>query len=505
VRRTAVVVLAIGLLWWAPGPAAQGTGPLVLVTPDGRRQVPTTIRGDQELIALGDVASLFQVAVGENPFVGGVTVTYRDRTIVLTPDQSMASVDGQIVALPSAPVRSGQQWLVPVEFLPRALGRIYDRPIELRRASRLLIVGDVRVPRVTARVDTSGATTRAIIEISPPAQVTAAGDTTRIDLRIESDALDLALPSTGGGLIQGFRPGDQPNTVSLMLGPGAGAARWAPSTTADMTRVTIEIDPAVGAPLAEAPPAAAPGEAPAAPAEESPDPFARRRAAIETIVIDPGHGGEDRGARGPGGVLEKDVTLAIARQLRTALETQLGVRVVLTRNDDRAVALDERAAVANNSKADLFLSLHANAALSTAVAGAEVIYVQLDREGEAAGREAAASAVALPVVGGGTRVIDVVRWDLAQARYVDSSAVLATLLEEELGRRITMGPRPLQRAPLRVLASANMPAALIELAYLSNPGQERLAMSADYQHQIAQAILAAVVRFRDHLEERRTE
>ena len=79
---------------------------------------------------------------------------------------------------------------------------------------------------------------------------------------------------------------------------------------------------------------------------------------IKTIVIDPGHGGEEHGAHGPEGALEKDITLGVARRLKGAIEQQLGIRVVLTRTADQTVRLDERAAIANNNKADLFISLH---------------------------------------------------------------------------------------------------------------------------------------------------
>ena len=89
-------------------------------------------------------------------------------------------------------------------------------------------------------------------------------------------------------------------------------------------------------------------------------------------MIDPGHGGDDVGARGARGAQEKTVTLEVARRLRTLIEMRLGIRVVLTRDEDRTISLDERAAIANNSKADLFLSLHLNAAPAGSVAGAEV-------------------------------------------------------------------------------------------------------------------------------------
>ena len=126
----------------------------------------------RELIALDDVAAFFQVTVREDALAGGFTVSYRGKTIVASADQPMASVDGRIVTLPSPVVRSGRRWLVPVEFLPRALGPIYDQRIDLRRPARLLIVGDLRVPRVAARIDAAGPPTRATIVITPATPVT---------------------------------------------------------------------------------------------------------------------------------------------------------------------------------------------------------------------------------------------------------------------------------------------------------------------------------------------
>src|SRR3977135_3344768 len=100
------------------------------------------------------------------------------------------------------------------------------------------------------------------------------------------------------------------------------------------------------------------------------------------MVIDAGHGGDDAGVHGAKGALEKQIALDVARRLRMLIETRLGVRAVMTRDDDHALTPDERDAVANNSKADLFLSIHVNGAVSPSVAGAEVYYLRLDREGE---------------------------------------------------------------------------------------------------------------------------
>ena len=179
----------------------------------------------------------------------------------------------------------------------------------------------------------------------------------------------------------------------------------------------------------------------------------------------------------------------------------MGVRVVLTRDDDRAVPLDARAAIANSSKANLFLSLHVNASLASSLTGAEVYHLQLDREGEEARRQAEADAVSLPVLGGRTRQLDLIRWDLAQARHVDESARLASLLAEELGKQVRMSPRGVQKAPLRVLEGADTPAALIEMLYVSNADQEKAATTDDFKNTLAQALYAAIARFRGFSED----
>ena len=124
----------------------QGTASLSLLTRDARRTIPLSIVSDQEFVALDELASVFQLAIREES--GAVTVSYKGRTIILTPDQTIASVAGRMISLPARPTRAGGRLLVPVDFINRAIAPIHDSRIELRRASRLLIVGDLRVPRV---------------------------------------------------------------------------------------------------------------------------------------------------------------------------------------------------------------------------------------------------------------------------------------------------------------------------------------------------------------------
>jgi N-acetylmuramoyl-L-alanine amidase len=493
----ALLCVAFATPQWAQDTAAPA--PLTLVSKDGRRTIPTIVSNGREMIALDDVASLFHVAVREDSLAGGFTMTYRGKTIVASADQPMASVDGRIVTLPSPITRAGRRWLVPIEFLPRALGPIYDQRVDLRRAARLLLVGDVRVPRVSARVDAPGPPTRAAIVITPATPVTVSNEAGRLVLRVEADALEPVFPVTATGLIDGVRIGDQPNVVVVALSRQAGVPRTTMAAADNATRVAIEV-PFVE-PRNPTPDPKLPTTDPRLPTSElTRPPGLESRPALQTLAIDPGHGGEEIGVRGTTGLEEKTLTLDVARRLRGLVERGLGLRVILTREDDRLIGIDERAAAANNGKADLLLSLHANGALSGSPSGAEIYYERLDRDGEAV-RLSSASAVSLPVISGGTRSIEVVPWDLAQANHVEASAMLASVLEQELRRRVPMGQRPIQQGPMRLLSAANMPAVLVEMAYLTNSAQAKAAAGEEFKNAVAQALYNAIVRFRGYLEE----
>jgi N-acetylmuramoyl-L-alanine amidase len=500
-RTAALSVIAVVLVLVC-GPSAQGTAPaspLTLVTREGRRAVASTILNGQEFIGLDDLAALFTLTVREDALAGGVTVTYKGRTAVASTDQPMASINGRVVTLPAPIARAGRRLLVPLDFIPRAIAPIYDLPIELRRASRLLIVGNVRVPRVAIRLEAAGPPTRLTIDVVPPLVVSPASDAGRVLVRVDADGLDIATTPAGAGLIDQIRAGDPTITVAIALNARAGMPRISTVTTNESARVLVEVPLAAQQETAAPPPA--PPTAPVPAPAETPAPLlGTRTARLQTMVVDAGHGGEDNGARGPKGTLEKQITLEAARKLKTIVESRLGVRVVMTRDEDRAISLDERDAIANNSKADLFLSIHANSSPSPSVKGTEVYYLRLDRAGEEARRNAAATELILPVVGGITRPIDIIPWDLAQASHVDASSRFASMLEEELEKRVPAGPRPLQQAPMRVLSGANMPAALVEMAYLTNGEQEQRLKSADFQGAVVEAIYGAVVRFKSSLE-----
>ena len=454
-RRTALFLL----LFSAPL-LSQQTSLTVLAKDNtgtvARRVIPTTTVGDQEYVALDDLAAMFQLTVREDA-IGGLTVAHKGKTILLTPGQPLASVSGRVVSLPAPPVRTAaRRWLVPVDFIGRALSLVYDARLTLRRPSRLVIVGDLRVPRVQVRYDAVGAGGRLTIDATPRAAGTASQDGDQLTMKFDADAIDVsnasstAAPLPGAaaqGLIQSLRVADSV-TLAFTIGPRFGAFKIASQSSDTSMRQTIDIAPGAPAQASDSTPAPAPAPFPVpAPDLSALSPSAAPVSSIHTIAIDAGHGGDDDGARGADGTKEKDVTLAVARKLKAALETKLGVRVLLTREDDRTVTLDDRTAVANNGKADLFISLHANASWRPTLAGATISTALFEHQAEQAARALAPELV--PAFGGATRDIEFVPWDIAQIPHLEQSATLARVIADAFHDHVPLAMKPIDAAPLR--------------------------------------------------------
>ena len=487
---SAAVVL-FGITADRAGGQAANQATLTVLAKEGRRALPLTIVNDQELVFLDDLASAFQLMIREES-LGTFTVAYKGKTILLTPDQPLVSIAGRLVSLPAPPTRAGRRWLVPVEFINRALGLVYDARLELRKPSRLLIVGDLRVPRVTVRFEGADPA-RLTLDATPRTNSTVSQEANALTIRFEADMLDASVPPIQPGpILQSVRV-QEPATLVVDLGPRFVAFRASTQPLETATRLTIDLL-SVQTQAPTAPP-------PVAATEVVPPPdlsALSQPAGVRTIAIDPGHGGDDEGVKGAGGTKEKDLVLTVARQLKAAIEGRLGIRVLLTREEDRNIALDGRAAIANNNKADLFISLHANASFRKTTTGASILYASFDREGEQAAR-ASLGSERLPTFGGGLREVDLVFWDLAQISHIPRSTELANILEAQFRDRIPLSPHPVDRAPLDVLESANMPAVLIEMGYLTNDEQEARMAGAEFQNTLVQAVFDAVLKFRDTL------
>jgi N-acetylmuramoyl-L-alanine amidase len=215
---------------------------------------------------------------------------------------------------------------------------------------------------------------------------------------------------------------------------------------------------------------------------------------IETICIDPGHGGSDLGAVGRSKLMEKDITLKVSRKLKKLIESKLGLRVITTRDKDVEVSLDSRAAMANNQKAQIFVSIHVNSSFRESARGPETYYVSLkatDQEAfKLAEKENSSFGEALKIAENDD--LKMILWNMAQTEYIKESSKLASFIQSELNILMHTKNRGVKQAPFRVLMRAGMPAVLIEIAFISNFYEEKSLMDDSFLDKVANAIYTGI-------------
>lgn len=224
---------------------------------------------------------------------------------------------------------------------------------------------------------------------------------------------------------------------------------------------------------------------------------------IRKVVVDPGHGGKDPGAVGPTGLKEKDVNLEIGLWLKTILE-DMGLLVVMTRQDDTFIPLSERTALANREAADIFISVHCNAAprkkrARATMRGSETYFLSLAKTDEARATAAMEnSAIQFEQPEGQAKNLDEIQlilWDIVQNQFLTESADLAEYVQEALGASLPVPSRGVNQAGFYVLNGAYMPAVLVECAFISHRDEEKLLKQSATRRKIAQAIAQGLVNF----------
>jgi N-acetylmuramoyl-L-alanine amidase len=221
---------------------------------------------------------------------------------------------------------------------------------------------------------------------------------------------------------------------------------------------------------------------------------------IGRIVIDPGHGGHDTGTIGPNGLQEKDLVLEVGRRLGKLLETRLGAEVVYTRKDDTFIPLETRTAIANQQRADLFISIHANSSRDSAARGVETYYLNFTSSPEAlevAARENAVSEKSI------YELQDLVK-KIALKEKIEESREFAGDVQESLhGGLAAKSPairdRGVKKAPFIVLIGANMPSILAEISFVSNPTDEHRLETSEYRQKIAESLYHGIAKYVDGL------
>lgn len=234
------------------------------------------------------------------------------------------------------------------------------------------------------------------------------------------------------------------------------------------------------------------------PQEPGENPAEKKRELIQVICLDPGHGGTDLGAVGRSKLMEKDLTLKVAKILKKIIELKLGLRVVMTRDKDEEVSLNSRVAQANNQKAQLFVSIHVNSSFRKAANGPETYYVSLNAtDQEAFQLSQKENSVFKEEINklASDDELKMILWDMAQNEYIKESARLADFIQYELNILMHTRNRGVKQAPFRVLMRAAMPAALVEIAFVSNSAEEKKLTDDTFLDNVATSLYNGIAKY----------
>lgn len=319
--------------------------------------------------------------------------------------------------------------------------------------------------------------------------------------------------SIGDGLLKSVRVAQyKPDTVRVVLDV-ENIRDYKIFTFSDPFRIIVDVKgerpaeisaltPVIAAPLPAVEPAlkeqqkAAPEPQKEAPAVKTPARTRLKPGKIRRIVVDPGHGGKDPGAVGLSGLQEKDVVLSIGLLVARKLKDELGIDAVMTRSTDVFIELQERTAIANQVGADLFISIHANAALNRRASGIETYYLNLAKTEKAAQLAARENGTSLEKVS----ILQAVLFDLMANYKLNDSAHLAEEVQKALYKRISGQDSStknlgVKQGPFYVLVGATMPSILVESAFISNAQEEAKLADPKYLELTAEGILDGVVSY----------
>jgi N-acetylmuramoyl-L-alanine amidase len=483
-----------------------------------------------EYVSLKDLAQALGAQIEAGKEAGRTTLVYKGNRIFLSPGSLAIFVNRDLIGLP-APVEDIRGELyVPPEFVTKGVSRIYESNISWGKRDKVFLVSSSSAASVSLEYRSLRNMTRLVFKFDREVHCTFLQPPGRILLRIQSGAVFAFFDevAVGDGAVENvaFKGGQERGTIIINLGgefkefkesvadnpyriiidcyrknPYEPPAHVAEETAGLPQPGAVEPETAGGLPAAGAP---GPGELeePIIPLPATSRPLAE----FKTVVIDPGHGGEEYGAIGPDGLSEKEVTLAVARLLKSLIEQKLGLRVILTRETDMSLSLDERTAIANNHKASLFVSIHANASRQKTAWGAETYFLSTDASDDSSRKLAALENNPLGLPGeseGMTSDIKLILWDMAQTQYLEESKYLASLIQNELNRSLDIRDRGIKQAPFKVLMGAMMPAVLVEVGFISNPSEENKLKDKDYQTKISVALYKSILRFKNVYEARR--
>lgn len=460
-----------------PPPPVLPLGTAILVADGEATPIPISVGAAGPLFALPQLVERLGGTLSTGALGQAFTLTLGETAIVIGAGSPAITIGTDIETLTQRAVVEGGAVRVPLDFLERTFGAMLGwqfewRPAELQLQARKVVNADT--PVGVDVVHLQGTTTVVLQFPTVP------------NYRIRENPGEIVVEVPGGRLRAAAAPLEHQDPwvrrvelgadrIRIELAFGAASDNY---VLRDPFRLVFEVF-----------------QEPEGAVVETPQPRVPRPG-IQTVVLDPGHGGSESGAVSASGTAEKELTLLLAQAVKRRLEERLGVRVVLTRDEDALLPLATRSGIANEFKADIFISIHLNSSTGSSARGAETYFLSPEASDEMASAAAAReSASANSEEADALYSLQLILWDLAQTRHLSESQRLAKLIQGELNTELGLRDRGVKQAPFRVLMGAAMPAVLVELGFLSNPEEEKKLLAPAYRAQLADALVRALGRF----------
>jgi N-acetylmuramoyl-L-alanine amidase len=460
--------------------------------PQGKGTIQTRIEKGQEAVALSDLVKAMGGRAGKDQVSQYPTWEIGGHRVVFSTNTAMVSVDGKIVSLKSTPVENNGDLLLGTEFIqavfPKLGFPVEDLPPEKaappksQPAQEALPDGVVTIEKTLSydlvRITFKGSMV-SLAEIKK--------DGGQIKVRLPRGKAAIEKEKLGEGVVTEMFQQDDGREIVFTL--DKGFRNFETVNLKNPERLILMIKGEGQKPPKD--------QAPSAPADKPATPSAApaKKSGKILVVLDPGHGGQDTGALGKEGTVEKALTLDFTAKLKDALEKE-GIDVLLTRNGDVFIPLKERTAIANYNKADIFLSIHFNASPLKSVKGSES-YI-MSREATDLWSKELAEKENISIGGEeGGNGLSLILWNLAQNQYIVESTSIAGELQQSLNALFGTNDRGVRQAPFAVLEGAQMPAVLLEIAFLSNAAEAKEIQNKEFADGIIKAVVSPLVRFKD--------
>jgi N-acetylmuramoyl-L-alanine amidase len=463
------------------------------------------ISGNQ-YVSLQRVADILNSRLMFDEDKNSYTYKFENRLAILAPGKSLISVEGRLEFINQKTIPDDDDILVPVEFLTKIIPLIHKQPMLYNAASRAFILGDAADP-YNLQVDTLTKPTyvRMIIQAKDSIPFKVSRDNKEVTVVFSKKIILLPFNERKftDDIIESVSFTQRKDSTEMQINLRSEPRDIKSYKFKDPFRLIIDFmrDSATGEIKNST------GAEPIKADEYSGTPSWLESNDVKTIVIDPGHGGTNEGAIGVDGLKEKDVTLEIAKNLKSIIEQNIaGVKVVLSRTSDIDVSIQARTEIANHNKADLFVSIHCNGSVNRNARGAEVFILSSEASDDATRAVAELENQADESSPASTKIphspLTPILWELAQNEYLRESALLAEQMQAELNQLLDTPERGVKQAPFKILTGAIMPAVLVEVAFITNPKEEKDLRSELYQTAIAKAIYRSILRFQSLREQK---